>query len=1666
MKRTIFNLLPAIFLWIGSCYTTTAQGDPSGSVPDEASTAMSVEATDAVIATDDSPRQEDVAGDPSYSPPQGPYVPESPDSGSNYDGPVGVTGIFNGNVTTGCSYDPVTRSTHRVIDDIVVPGSIGKYPLKMTRYYNSRQQYYALNAIGLGPGWSHEYAWLLWGAGHRVISPHGNVHDDYCGRPVGVSEGWEQRTDQYNGTWRLADGGKIIFVNGRVTYIDDPYGQRTTIYYDENGRRSKVQEPGGRYLQFFYGPAADDDGTVLLTRVEAHGLGNATVTDWVNYSYTSVSPGVQGRNKKMLTRVDYADSNPNNLNDNTHAHYTYCNDNVAEGLNTYKIYPLLQRCDDVRYNGPMRTIRYEYLNGTQHGIIANEKCPNVGAISAITPGPDTFTETRGDGPSRSFTYTHLGHAPCPPNEACGPCDDYDVNDAYPYRAPNQMLLVYTDFQGHSTTLGYDPNWYISSVTDANNHTTRYERGPAPPTPNATPGPEHGIGQITKIIHPDNTYIQYTYENEGPGHISGHYVMSIRDERGNMTVHTRDGNHRITRTDYKDATGNILAYETFSYCDQADSQCNNTFGQLKRHRLKNGAYVHYQYDSRGRLTAKWNPTTNPTAQAGDPKITYTYWTNSVWADRLYRETFPANVSSQVASETYEYDRNEAGNAVPGRGLVKKITHADNTYQSFGYSQFGNKIWEENELRQRTTYTYDNYNRVLSVSYPLNITENFSYIKPGTSSSYLHTTNSVYTHTSRGRMVTKNVYDQNWRKTSTTAASGTLNLTTGFAYDTVGNLTDVTDPRSQITHHGYDNRNRKTSTTEAYTTPLANTTVWHYDPANNINKIDRPDGKSETKGYDALNRVTWHSVPRQVPGGNPINLITHFYYNPSGTLQKVKDAKGHDTTFDYDASDRRLRMTYAFPFNHHTQQWAYDNAGNLKSRTTVNTVNNETQNFTYDKRTRKIGMSWSNIPESATYGYDDASRLTSASNSNSAVTRVYDAAGRLTQDQQNVAGLGIKTVTYPLYDGDGKVKQISAAGVYDYTFGYDAAGRFETISTGGSTKFEYDYDAASNETHRYAYLSRVTIDQVYARDSLNRMSSRVLKKNGQTIPGSTEAYTYDRMNRLTGVNRGGVADSFGYYWSGELWTAQYGGGPQMPYTEGQDPDLDTTDTVDPNANYQPPDTPEAEPTLPPDDYSDLPGGGGPAPDLPGGRSVAYYLDRAGNRTQLNDRVNGGATYTLNNINQYTAVTGSAIINGPDHEISDYQGNHYTYINDERLTKVTSGSNTYDLKYDALGRCVKRVLNTTTITYYIYDGEKPILEYKSNDLTHPVKNVYGKGIDEILMRTETGINSSQPFYYCQDHEGSVTHLLNTSGDKIETYKYDAFGAPTFYNGVGNQMASTAFNNRFLFTGREYAATYRGTYVAPFKFYEYRARAYHPDLGRFMSEDPKLFVRRIGLGKWPDDWSFSAHPDEAEFNLFRYCGNDPIDFTDPMGLEVGFAESLIPVWGSGHMAYDALNEGHYGWAAFHAAMAISDVVPAKAGLTALGKAGVKAFTRKEVAAVIGKYPNYLKVAEQMGAKKFNIPANVWNKMSEAERWAANQKFLDRAIARGGDIMLDKPLKDISSVSGQTRKELDYLSQRGYQLSGDGSRMVRSTQFEASIEKGVEQAGEKAHRIHVPSAQ
>ena len=97
-----------------------------------------------------------------------------------------------------------------------------------------------------------------------------------------------------------------------------------------------------------------------------------------------------------------------------------------------------------------------------------------------------------------------------------------------------------------------------------------------------------------------------------------------------------------------------------------------------------------------------------------------------------------------------------------------------------------------------------------------------------------------------------------------------------------------------------------------------------------------------------------------------------------------------------------------------------------------------------------------------------------------------------------------------------------------------------------------------------------------------------------------------------------------------------------------------------------------------------------------------------------------------------------------------------------------------------------------------------------------------------------------------------------------------------------------------------------------------------------------------------------------------------------------------------------------------------------------------KSGTSVLGKFPDYLELASELEAKRFDIPPNIWNKMTEAERWVANTKFLDRMIARGDKIVLSNRVIDIKTVTGTFRKELDYLVGKGYRLSPDRFQMIK----------------------------
>ena len=90
----------------------------------------------------------------------------------------------------------------------------------------------------------------------------------------------------------------------------------------------------------------------------------------------------------------------------------------------------------------------------------------------------------------------------------------------------------------------------------------------------------------------------------------------------------------------------------------------------------------------------------------------------------------------------------------------------------------------------------------------------------------------------------------------------------------------------------------------------------------------------------------------------------------------------------------------------------------------------------------------------------------------------------------------------------------------------------------------------------------------------------------------------------------------------------------------------------------------------------------------------------------------------------------------------------------------------------------------------------------------------------------------------------------------------------------------------------------------------------------------------------------------------------------------------------------------------------------------------------VLGRYPRYVELSDELNARRFQIPDEVWKRMTPDEQWAANQRFLDRTIARGDEIILASPIKDVPPQSAFA-KELRYMRSKGYRVSEDGKKLL-----------------------------
>jgi hypothetical protein len=90
----------------------------------------------------------------------------------------------------------------------------------------------------------------------------------------------------------------------------------------------------------------------------------------------------------------------------------------------------------------------------------------------------------------------------------------------------------------------------------------------------------------------------------------------------------------------------------------------------------------------------------------------------------------------------------------------------------------------------------------------------------------------------------------------------------------------------------------------------------------------------------------------------------------------------------------------------------------------------------------------------------------------------------------------------------------------------------------------------------------------------------------------------------------------------------------------------------------------------------------------------------------------------------------------------------------------------------------------------------------------------------------------------------------------------------------------------------------------------------------------------------------------------------------------------------------------------------------------------------VLGKYPDYTRLANELGARQFSIPEAAYQAMTTEEQWAANQAVLDQAIADRIPIVLSNPATP-EFLTGSFGEEIAYLIKQGYEPGPGAMTMV-----------------------------
>ena len=443
--------------------------------------------------------------------------------------------------------------------------------------------------------------------------------------------------------------------------------------------------------------------------------------------------------------------------------------------------------------------------------------------------------------------------------------------------------------------------------------------------------------------------------------------------------------------------------------------------------------------------------------------------------------------------------------------------------------GNYIENEYDANRRLKKTVSGVNGVPTTETALTINTNYSSsvapksrvdVNRGSNTSsynYTYNANNMVTKmTGKEGLSVTNTYGNSSHPQLPTAIQTNSSNVSNIIYDEKGNVKqiDVTgDGQTLSTKMTYDSMNNLTSITDA----KGNKTTYDYDSKGNLTDVSEPE---DVKTSIIVNSK---GLPTIVTG--PMNVVTQFEYNSYGNVTKTKlPALGLTATLNYDNASRLTSSTDALG---RTTLFEYDNNDNLKSETDPD---NHPTSYDYDANDNMTGitnakggvttMSYDNATDwlrsiefaeaTKEYKYNKDGTLSSLTKPDGTVLSYsYDDLGHITDDGINTYSYDSQTLNLKSITSKTNGKTL--------TYTYDGFNRITGTNYNGQSN-TYSYDKNGNCT--------AVNGTKYDYDGLNRMTS--VKFNGKTI-----SYTYRKDSQLSKVTYpNGMTTEFGYDTAGRL------------------------------------------------------------------------------------------------------------------------------------------------------------------------------------------------------------------------------------------------------------------------------------------------------------------------------------------------------------------------------------------------------------------------------------------------------------------------------------------------------------------------------------------------------